>query len=108
MQWNKIQYEKLKYNTIQPYSTNKHAHNMTLPLIVHFNFQQTNPIMSQAVRPSAPASQALSTVPLHVAPPEVAEFPKMPAEMKENPSQEIGISRCFPQSGMSKSPIFIW
>jgi len=81
---------------------------MTLPLIVHFNFQQTNPIMSQAVRPSAPASQALSTVPLHVAPPEVAEFPKMPAEMKENPSQEIGISRCFPQSGMSKSPIFIW
>lgn len=35
-------------------------------------------------------------------------FPCFPSEMKENPSQEIGISRCFPQSGMSKSPIFIW
>lgn len=48
---------------------------MTLQLIVQFNFQQTTPIMSQAVAPSAPASQALSTVPLHVAPPEVAQFP---------------------------------
>lgn len=75
MQWNKIQYKKLTYNPIQSYSTNKHAHNITLPLIVHFNIQQTNPIMSQAATPSAPASQALSTVPLHVAPPEVAQFP---------------------------------